>query len=387
MACVYRFISNCRKKISGLPIEALKATDHQKSILLLVQKRHVVPTSVRIPLQQEEYLKAERSLLRMAQVGEYIDEVKILLRNRDRPVMHLEVAHGLTTQAYLMAIRRFSCRRGPPAEFFSDNGTNLRGASREIVETIRSIDEDCAEENTTARTKWTFNPPASPHMGGVWERLVRTVKEALVAFDDGRRLTDEVLQTAIVEAEDMINSRPLTYVSQESLEAEALTPNHFLRGVSPNEPIAVPPTPHPAEALRDAYKRSQQLANEMWKRWVKEYVPTVNRRTKWFSESRPLKTGDLVYVTEGTSRKCWIRGVVEEPIVSGDGRIRQAWVRTRTGRFKRATARLAVLEIVGKSEPDMNPEPGLRVGENVGPTVSLPREYADPLTSHRDEHQ
>ncbi|XP_058817299.1 uncharacterized protein LOC131680602 [Topomyia yanbarensis] len=86
MACVYRFISNCRKKISGLPIEALKATDHQKSILLLVQKRHVVPTSVRIPLQQEEYLKAERSLLRMAQVGEYIDEVKILLRNRDRPV-------------------------------------------------------------------------------------------------------------------------------------------------------------------------------------------------------------------------------------------------------------------------------------------------------------
>ncbi|XP_058817769.1 uncharacterized protein LOC131681078 [Topomyia yanbarensis] len=275
--------------------------------------------------------------------------------------VHLEVAHGLTTQACLMAIRRFSCRRGPPAEFSSDKGTN-----------------------TTARTKWTFNPPASPLMRGVWERLVRSVKEALVALDDGRRLTDEVLQTAIVEAEDMINSRPLTsYVSQESLEAEALTPNHFLRGVSPNEPIAVPPTPHPAEALRDAYKRSQQLANEMWNRWVKEYVPTVNRRTKWFSESRPLKTGHLVYVTEGTSRKCWIRGVVEEPIVSGSWRIRQAWVRTRTGRFKRATARLAVLEIVGKSGPDMNPEPGLRVGENVGPTVSLPREYADHDISSR----
>ena len=107
----------------------------------------------------------------------------------------------------------------------------------------------------------------------------------------------------------------------------------------------------------------------MWERWIKEYVPSLNQRTKWFGETRPLKSGDLVYVVEGNSRKCWIRGVVEEPIVSGDGRVRQAWVRTKSGRFKRATAKLAVMEIQeGNSEPDSTPGTGLRAGECSGHT-------------------
>ena len=144
--------------------------------------------------------------------------------------VHLEVAHGLTTQSCLMAVYRFVGRRGWPCEFFSDNGTNLRGASKEVLEVVRGIGDDCADQITNARTKWTFNPPATPHMGGVWERLVRSVKEMLTALDDGRRVTDEILQTTIVEAEGIINSRPLTYVSQQTEEAEALTPNHFLRG-------------------------------------------------------------------------------------------------------------------------------------------------------------
>ena len=127
--------------------------------------------------------------------------------------VHLEVAHSLTTQSCLMAIRRFICRRGPPTEIFSDNGSNLRGASKEIIEKVRCIGMECAEEFTTARLKWNFNPPASPHMGGVWERLVRSVKGVLTAIDDGSRLTDEILLTSIAEAEDIINSRPLVYVS------------------------------------------------------------------------------------------------------------------------------------------------------------------------------
>lgn len=274
-----------------------------------------------------------------------------------------------------MAIRRFVCRRGPPSEFFSDNGTNLRGASKEIVGVVRTIELNCAEEFTNARTKWTFNPPSAPHMGGVWERLVRSIKEALEVLNDGRRLTDEILLTSIIEAEDMVNSRPLTYLSQESPAGEALTPNHFLRGVSPNEPWATPPSATTAEALRDSYKRSQQLADEMWERWIREYIPTVNQRTKWFDESKPLRAGDLVYVVEGANRKSWIRGIVEQPIVSGDGRVRQAWIRTTRGVFKRAVVKLAVLEINGgNTGPGLDSGPELRAGEMFGttPLATLP---------------
>ncbi|XP_065088926.1 uncharacterized protein LOC135710334 [Ochlerotatus camptorhynchus] len=277
--------------------------------------------------------------------------------------IHLEIAYSLTAQSCIMAIRRFICRRGPAAEYFSDNGTNLKAASKEILQQIREMNKECAEEFTSARTCWHFNPPSAPHMGGVWERMVRTVKQSMAALDDGRKLSDEILLTTLSEAEDMINSRPLMFVPQSSSEI-AITPNHFLRGTAPNEPQeSVPPT-NIAQALRDSYKRSQQLSNEMWKRWIREYVPTINKRTKWFGESQQLQKGDLVYVVEGDRRKAWVRGVVEEPIVSSDGRVRQAMVRTNSGVFKRATAKLAVLEI-----SDGNPDPvddsgsGLQVGD------------------------
>ena len=62
-----------------------------------------------------------------------------------------------------------------------------------------------------------------------------------------------------------------------------------------------------------------------------------------------------MYLVEGNSRRSWVRGIVEEPIISGDGRIRQAWVRTKTGVVKRATVRLAVLEVRdSNTEPDMD---------------------------------
>ncbi|XP_062539193.1 uncharacterized protein LOC134207499 [Armigeres subalbatus] len=122
-----------------------------------------------------------------------------------------------------MAIRRLVCRRGSPLEFFSDNGTKFVGASKEL----EKIEEECSENFTNARTRWNFNPPAAPHMGGVWERLVRSVKEAVYELQDGRSLSDEVLETVLAEAEGIINSRPLTFVSKENTDPEALTPNHF----------------------------------------------------------------------------------------------------------------------------------------------------------------
>ncbi|XP_065093120.1 uncharacterized protein LOC135713814, partial [Ochlerotatus camptorhynchus] len=239
--------------------------------------------------------------------------------------VHLEVTHSLSTQSCVMAIRRFACRRGMPIEFFSDNGTNFVGASKEVT---RSINTECCDTFTDARTRWSFNPPSAPHMGGVWERLVRSVKEAMKVFDDGRKLTDEILLTTLAEAEDLINTRPLTYVPQESAEVEALTPNHFIRGLPSTGGDTWKPTTGEAEALRDTYKRSQRLADKLWKRWLEEYLPSINLRSKWHADSEPLMQGEVVYLADGNNRKSWVRGMVQELIRSSDGRIRQAIVRT-----------------------------------------------------------
>ncbi|XP_062533330.1 uncharacterized protein LOC134202319 [Armigeres subalbatus] len=281
--------------------------------------------------------------------------------------VHLDVAHNLTTQACLMAIRRFICRRGKPIEFFSDNGTNFKGASKLMVQ---AIDGECEDVLTDSRTRWNFNPPSAPHMGGAWERLVRSVKAALTVFNDGRRLTDEMLLTTLAEAEDLINSRPLTYMGQSADAGEALTPNHFLKGV---ETISSRGAPHTdeAEALRDSFKRTQVLADLLWKRWIVEYLPSINQRSKWYTEVQPVERGDLVYIADESARKSWIRGLVIDVFPGADGRIRQALVRTSKGEFRRPVAKLAVLEVQASKSGAVKPLPELRGGGMYAPSSTF----------------
>ena len=71
--------------------------------------------------------------------------------------------------------------------------------------------------------QWQFNPPASPHFGGVWERLVRSSKTALKAIAGKQRVNDEILLTFVADAESLLSSRPLTSVSSDPQDLEALT--------------------------------------------------------------------------------------------------------------------------------------------------------------------
>ena len=50
------------------------------------------------------------------------------------------------------------------------------------------------------------------HMGGLWERQIRTVKSILNALlkTHGRSLNDEALHTLLIEVEAIVNSRPMT---------------------------------------------------------------------------------------------------------------------------------------------------------------------------------
>jgi len=65
-------------------------------------------------------------------------------------------------------------------------------------------------------------------MGGSWERLIRSVKTALRVTLKERAPKLETMETLLVEAEYITNGRPLTFVSLDHKDDEALTPNHFL---------------------------------------------------------------------------------------------------------------------------------------------------------------
>ncbi|XP_062542502.1 uncharacterized protein LOC134210470 [Armigeres subalbatus] len=291
--------------------------------------------------------------------------------------IHLELVHSLTSTSCVMAFRRFVARRGAPMEIFSDNGTNFVGANRQLSEekqNIRKINETCASTFTNALTQWHFNVPAAPHMGGPWERMVRSVKVAMQAISNSpRHPSDEVMETIMLEAEGIVNSRPLTYIPLEDENQESLTPNHFLLyGSTGIKQPAVDPV-NDGNVLRDSYRLSQCIMNEFWRRWTREYLPILTRRTKWFETTRPLKPGDLVIVVDDTIRNKWERGRILDTFPDKAGQVRRAKVKTARGVFTRHAIRLAVLDVAGpdKNPGDCVPEP--EVVHGVGNVADTPR--------------
>ena len=112
--------------------------------------------------------------------------------------VHIEVVPSLEAETCLTAITRFIARRGKPATILSDNGTNLVGAAKEMRDCINAWDQSDIETSLAQKDiKWKLNPPGAPHFGGIWERLVRSCKKAMIAVLNGRSLTDDVLITTM----------------------------------------------------------------------------------------------------------------------------------------------------------------------------------------------
>ncbi|XP_046581476.1 uncharacterized protein LOC124288928 [Haliotis rubra] len=141
--------------------------------------------------------------------------------------VHLEMAYSLDTSAFYRMVNR----RGLPQEVISDNGTNFVGAVKELKELFRNLDQDAVQRSLANRgVKCHFNPPYSPHFGGVFETMIKSAKRAIFAILGNGDVTDEELETAFTGAEALINSRPLTYQSTHPQDVIPLTPNHFLHG-------------------------------------------------------------------------------------------------------------------------------------------------------------
>ena len=177
---------------------------------------------------------------------------------------------------------RFQNHRGVPASYHSDNGTNFVGAQSELAECLQNFNQHAIQEHLGRQpTKWFFNPPAAPHFGGAWERMVRAAKTALTAVLGRQRLTDEILVTTLTLVENVLNSRKLTPVSEGPTDPECHTPNHLLLGrANPN----IPPDVFSEDDLsaKQRWRIAQAMTDQFWKRWMKEVLPSLTERESYF---------------------------------------------------------------------------------------------------------
>ena len=259
--------------------------------------------------------------------------------------IHLEVLHSLDTDAFLNGFMRFAARRGVPQHMYSDNGTNFVGGARELQENITRLQKDDKVLGVllAKQIEWHFNPPAASHMGGSWERQIRTVRKVLAALLQDEILDDEKLLTLFCEVESIVDDRPITPVSDDPADLEALTPSHLLKLRSGHLlPLrGLPET----ERFRRHWKHVQQLAERFWKRWVAEYLPNLQRRQRWVERKVNIKEGDLVLVVDSQApRSHWPLARISEVFTGSDGLAQSAKVRTATGTITRPITKLCVLE-------------------------------------------
>ncbi|KAK0142198.1 hypothetical protein N1851_020135 [Merluccius polli] len=229
--------------------------------------------------------------------------------------VHIEMATSLETDSFIHALRRFIARRGQVKEMRSDNGTNFVGADRELRKAIKEWNTSQIENSLLQRDiKWIFNPPSRSHHGGVWERIIRSIRKIMVATLREQSLDEEGLQTFFCECEAILNSRPITTPSNDMNDLEALTPQHLL-------------------LLKTQPDSSRQM--------------TIMRAENGgkSTPSRNFIPGDVVLIVdESAPRGSWLMGRIVKTMEDEHGMVRKVRVKTKTNELERPITKLCLLQ-------------------------------------------
>ena len=214
--------------------------------------------------------------------------------------VHIELLFTLDSSSCINAIRRFIARRGGIKIIFSDNGTNFVSADKVLRKSVTNWNTTYID-NWLQQTsiEWKFRPPEASHYGGYWEREIRTIRKVMNGLTNVQpiNLDDEGLNTLFCEVESILNSKPLTNISNDISDLEALTPNHLLLCRSG---ATFPPGLFDKNDcfIQRKWKQIQYLADVFWSRWRKQYLTKLQERQKWTKIRRSMKIGDLVLLTD-----------------------------------------------------------------------------------------
>ena len=237
--------------------------------------------------------------------------------------VHVEVCDDLSTDSFINCLRTFIAIRGKVRTIFCDRGTNLVGAFNELKANLKSVDnvqfQRFLEDN---HCDFLFNSPGASHMGGAWERLIRTIRNVLNGLCTRIHSLDcSSIRTLFYEVMNIVNSRPLTEIEPDG--SEPLTPNHLIQLKSS---LVLPPPPGNFSDdgySRKRWRRVQYLADDFWQRWKPHYLSNLQVRQRWHREAS-FSVDDIVLLKEDSAfRGDWKLCRIAELITSRDGLVRR----------------------------------------------------------------
>ncbi len=303
--------------------------------------------------------------------------------------VHLEGVSDMTTEAFLAALSRFVSRRGRPDIMASDNGRNFVGAESEIKKAYEFVKMNrgaLAPFFANERVQWRFNTPYTPHQGGVWESLVKSVKAHYKRVVGSQILTFEEFQTLLTQIEGCVNSRPLTPMTADPDDTRVLTPGHFLVG----RPITdLPSNPHPSipvvhPNIQQRWRLLNQVIQKFWARWKLEYLNVQQARQKpgWRTRVPNLEKGELVIIKDAFLPPTkWHLGRVLGSRLDEQGISRVYKLKTNDNKIVEKHAKYLVkMPANSGTNSAASAEENSAIPEN-GATIAAPDQLVDPAAA------
>lgn len=242
--------------------------------------------------------------------------------------VHIEILDDLSTDSFINSFRCVTAIRGNIRKLYCDRGTNFVGAASSFKQAFDSMtNADLVTKLRNLNCTFVFNPPNASHMGGVWERQIRTIRSVLTNLINKHpcQLNSTELRTLFYETMAIINSRPLSVDHlYDPTGPRPLTPNHLLTMKS--EVVISPPGEFSDADLytRKRWKKIQFLANIFWRDWKRQYISQLQNRSKWTQIKPNVKVDAVVLISdENCPRNEWKLGRVAEVFEGNDGLVRK----------------------------------------------------------------
>lgn len=259
--------------------------------------------------------------------------------------IHLELVSSLSTEAFLASLQRFVSRRGIPNIMYSDNAKNFVGAKNQLQKAFNKCIQDESVTNFLAnkRIQWRFSPPSSPHHGGIYEAGIKSFKYHFRRIVKLRSLTFEEATTLCTQIEAVLNSRPLTPLTSDIEDLQALTPGHFLIG----QPLVALPSSENQDMesnLLTRWKKINILVTNFWKKWHLDYLQNLQLLPKWYQNKIQPEIGSLALIKDrNLPPLTWKLARVISFFKNTDNVIRTVTLKTPTGVTSRAVSELCFL--------------------------------------------
>lgn len=245
--------------------------------------------------------------------------------------VHLDLVEGYDTQSFLSTFRRFVSIRGYPHTVHSDMGTQLMAASKEIRDMTEKWDiTHISHLGLQQGMTWSFNKSANaPWQNGACESLIKSVKRLLTIAVGENILSFGELQTVLYEVANILNERPIGVKPGYDISLGTyLCPNDLLLGRASNR-VPSGPMVNTTDA-RKRFSLVQGIVTSFWKRWIRDYFPTLTVRQRWHTAQRNLRERDVVLVQDSDLiRGNWKLAQVERAIPGRDGKVRDVELRYR----------------------------------------------------------